>query len=376
MTPPLYAAALLTAMMLAAAPIHSAEAPPAVSDADRVAAFLLRSESGAPSFTSEGTNEEVLKAVASSWAAKSQPRRVAELASVAVPGSSGEARLVAALSRWTGSGRIAASREKDAAVAFLEDAASQAAALLSDPRVRSEVDAALSASGPDGRAAVDRARRMRERGLGAAAGVFGPDRDPGTIGGGSTAGSSAGKADPAGTSAAAFRPPVPDRLKKANVVPPLYTTDLTTSDRVINNVLSVVNAEAYSRKGTINRESSEGTQASICKYLIQANYEPGEAWSQALAARNVRGADPGDLDLRNAEHYLYAYMTTAKPSGWGDSTPVQLLMAVGWTPFKTVTKHVRPTSRPSLEEAKWGIKGAWHGQHPPDWRKTCEGAKY
>lgn len=375
MTPPLNAAALLTAMMLAAAPAYSAEAPPAPTDADRVAAFLLRSESGAPTFASGEANKEVLEAAARSWAAKSQARRVAELASVVVPGSSGEARLSAALSRWTGSGRIAASREKESAVAFLEDAAAQAAALLSDPRVRSEADAALSASGPGGQAAVERARRMSARGLGTGAGVFGPDRNPESVGGVSPSASTQGKADLVGTSAAAFRPPVPDRLKKASVVPPLVTADLTTSDRVINNVLSVVNAEAYSRKGTINRESAAGTQASICKYLIRAKYNPGEAWGDALAARNAPGADPGDLDLRNAEHYLYAYSTTAKPNGWGDSTPVQMLMAVGWTPFKTVTKHVRPTSRPSLEEAKWGIKGAWHGQHPPDWRKTCEGTK-
>ncbi len=377
MPPPLNAAALLTAIMLAAAPVYSAEASPASADADGVAAFLLRSESGAPSFVSDAANKAALEAAARAWAAKSQPRRVAELASVAVPGSSGEARLVGALSRWTGSGRIAASRENDSAVAFLEDAAAQAAALLADPRVKSEVEAALSASGPGGGAAVDRARRMRERGVGTGAGVFGPDRNPGAIGDAraASAGSTPGKADLAGTSAASFRPPVPARLRKPGVVPPLAAADLTTSDRVINKVLSVVNMEEFSRKDTLNRESSAGTQASICRYLIQAKYDPGAAWGEALAARNAPGADPGDLDLRNAEHYLYAYMTTAKPSGWGDSTPVQLLMAVGWTPFKTATKHVRPTSRPSLEEAKWGIKGAWHGQHPPDWRATCEGAK-
>lgn len=373
MIPPLNAAALLTAMTLAAAPSYAADPPPPSSDADAVAVFLLRSDSGASTFVSDAANREALQAAARSWAAKSQPRRVADLAAVAVPGSAAEARLVAALSRWTGNGRIAASREKESAVAFLEEAASQAAGLLADPRVRSEADAARSSSGSA--AALERARRMRERGVGTGAGVFGPDRDPGAMGGVSSAGAGPAKSDLAGTSAAAFRPPVPARLKKAGVEPPLVTADLTTSDRVINNVLSVVNAEAYSRKGTINRESPEGTQAAICKYLVRAKYDPGEAWGEALAARNAPGADPGDLDLRNAEHYLYAYSTTAKPNGWGDSTPVQLLMAVGWTPFKTVTKHVRPTSRPSFEEAKWGVKGAWHGQRPPDWRKICEGAK-
>ncbi len=412
MPSPLIAAALVTAMLLAAAPAHAGEAPPAATDADGVSAFLLRADGGGRTFAADGANAEALDAAARSWAAKSDARRVSALASVARPGSNGETRLLQALTKWTGAGRIAAAREKDAAIAFLEDAAARAAALLADPRVRQEVDAAVSAAdqtgapGPGSRAAIERARALRERGTRSSAGAFGPERDPGAIGdtsagsgtrsqggdirglsGGVTPGAAGGvtgqasgtgargEASPVGTSAASFRPPVPERLKKASVVPPLSPADLTTSDRVINNVLSVANLESFSRKDTLNRESSEGTQATICKFLIQAKYEPGEAWSLALAARNKPGADPGDLDLRNAEHYLYAYSTTAKPNGWGDSTPVQLLMAVGWTPFKTVTKHVRPTSKPSLEEAKWGVKGAWHGQHPPDWRATCEGAK-
>ncbi|MBI2385089.1 MAG: hypothetical protein HYV14_03640 [Elusimicrobia bacterium] len=397
MPSPLIAAALLTAMLSAAAPAHAGEAPPAASDADGVSAFLLRSDAGARSFVSDAANAEALDAAARSWAAKSDARRVSALASVARPGSSGESRLLQALSKWTGAGRIPAAREKEAAIALLEDAASKAGALLSDPRVRQEVDAAVSASdqtgapGPGSRAAIERARALRERGVRSGSGVFGPERNPGAAGGSSSGAgarsrdgnvrglsggtASTGEASPVGTSAAAFRPPVPARLRPASVVPPPTPADLTPADRVINGVLSVVNQESYSRKGTINRESAEGTQAAICKFLIKAKYDPDEAWGQALAARNAPGADPGDLDLRNAEHYLYSYSTTAKPNGWGDSTPVQLLMAVGWTPFKTVTKHVRPTSKPSLEEAKWGIKGAWHGQHPPDWRKTCEGAK-
>lgn len=417
MPSPLIAAALLTAMLLAAAPAHAGEAPPAASDADGVSAFLLRSDSDARSFVSEAANAAALEASARSWAAKSDPRRVSALASVAIPGSNGEGRLVQALTKWTGTGRIAASREKDAAIAFLEDAAAKAEALLADPRVRQEVDAAVSAAdptgapGPGSRAAIERARALRERGTRSGAGVFGPERNPGAIGdttagsgarsqGGSARGlsggvnpataggvdprgvagraggtGSTGEASPVGTSAASFRPPVPARLRTASVVPPLSPADLTTSDRVINKVLSVANMESFSRKDTLNRESSEGTQAAICRFLIKAKYDPDEAWGLSLAARNAPGADPGDLDLRNAEHYLYAYSTTAKPNGWGDSTAVQMLMAVGWTPFKTVTKHVRPTSRPSMEEAKWGIKGAWHGQHPPDWRGTCEGAK-
>lgn len=409
MPSPLKTTLFLALALAAVSAARAGDSRPPASNADGVAAFLLRSDSGAPSFVADAANKEALEAAARAWAAKAQPGRVAGLASLAVPGSTGEGRLIQALSRWTGGGRIAAAREKDGAVAFLEDAAAKAEALLADPRVRREAEEALVSADPLGgpgeasRAAIERARAMRERGMRSGAGVFGPDRNPGSIGdgraaaggsgartqgagGGISAGSrggsvtagvsgSAGEASPVGMSAASFRPPVPAHLKKAAVVPPLAQADLTTSDRVINRVLSVVNMESFSRKDTLNRESAEGTQSTICKFLIKAKYDPDEAWGLSLAARNAPGADPGDLDLRNAEHYLYAYSTTAKPNGWGDSTAVQMLMAVGWTPFKTVTKHVRPTSKPSMEEAKWGIKGAWHGQHPPDWRSTCEGAK-
>lgn len=405
------AAALLTASFLAAATAYTEEVPPAVAPADGVAAFLLREDSGARSFVSDAANNDALVAVARSWAAKAEPHRVANLAAVATPGSSGEGRLVQALSKWTKAGRIAAAREKDGAVAFLEDAAAQAEKLLADPRVHAAVDEAVAARASN-ETAIARAKKLSAQRMGT--GGLEQGRSPGgavgdsrgmqgnggaqSRGGGAVAGGSFGGSNPAGRSApgAALMPagtaandpalmaanaariPSVQRPKSYSTPlapPPLNVVDLNSSDRAINKVLSVVNMESYSRGDTINRESTEGTQASICKFLIKAKYDPDEAWGQALAARQAPGADPGDLDLRNAEHYLYAYSTTQKPNGWGDSTPVQLMMAVGWTPFKTVTKHVRPTSKPSLEEAKWGVKGAWHGQHPPDWRKTCEGTK-
>lgn len=406
MPSPLTAAAFFAAVLAAAPAVAGAGGRPPASDADRVAAFLLHGDSGARSFVADGANEAALGEAARAWSSRADKRRVVALASAAIPGSSGEGRLVRALSDWTGAGRIAASREKDGAMAFLEAAAEQAEKLLGNPAFKKEVDAA--AAGFDQSKAVERARQMSGRGVRSGTGVFGSDRNPGAIGddrggpgdsappgrviptgssnraGGAVAAGGmntatsvnpSANADSSGMSASSFRPALPANFKKPNVVPPLAEAGLTTSDRVINKVLSVANMESFSRKDTLNRESAEGTQSTICKFLIRAKYDPDEAWGLSLAARNAPGADPGDLDLRNAEHYLYAYSTTAKPNGWGDSTAVQMLMAVGWTPFKTVTKHVRPTSKPSLEEAKWGIKGAWHGQHPPDWRATCEGAK-
>jgi hypothetical protein len=401
MSVPRSAAALLTACLLAAAPSHAGEPAPAIPPADGVAAFLLRAGSDGKSFVSAGADEGALGEAARAWAARAEGRRAADLAAVATPGSSAEGRLVQALSKWTGEGRIAGPR---AAAGFLEDAAEQARKLLAMPGVRQEVDAALAAVDQTG--AVARAREFSGRRIRAG---FGPERTPGALTGGGAqiqgAGGSVGGNTPGGVSnpaagsvskvslvpadgvtptggvnptaipAGAYLPSanLPANFKKAGVVPPLAMIDLSASDRVINKALSVVNMEAYSRKDTLNRESAEGTQAAICRFLKQAKYKPSEAWSLSQAARNAPGADPGDLDLRNAEHYLYAYSSTSEPGGIGDSTGVQMLMAVGWTPFKTVTKHVRPTSTPSLEEAKWGVKGAWHGQHPPDWRATCGG---
>ena len=393
MPAPRIAAALVTAF-LAAAAAHAA------TPAEGAAAFLLRMSNGSRTFAVDAASQAGLGGAALAWAGKAAPDRVARLAAVATPGSNGEARLVKALSKWTGEGRVEDAR---GAAAFLEDAAAQAEKLAADPKIQDEISAAVAAV--DQSKAIERARQFRGRRI---RGSFGPDRDPGALnqggmnppGGSGQAnekfsaggGGAAGGANPTGgnpgstnpgtsgaggltdapvLNASSFRPALPASYKKTGVVPPLATVELNPSERAINGALSVINMEAYSRKGTLNRESAEGTQAAICGFLRSAKYDPGQAWSLALAARNVPGADPGDLDLRNAEHYLYAYSTTSKPEGLGDSTPVQLMMAVGWTPFKTVTKHVRPTSRPSLEEAKWGIKGAWHGQHPPDWPATC-----
>lgn len=370
MSHPRLVLALLTTISLAAVLARASEPAPA-SEADRVTGFLLRGEPGDRSFVAQDADEGRLGAVARAWAGKAEKRRVAALAAAAVPGSTVEARLAQALSRWTKDARISAENENGAA-AFLENAADQAEKLLSDPAVKREVEAA--AAGFDQTAALERARRAGASGPRPTKNAFGADRDPGASGGGQAtglAGNSGQTGRAENMTASSFRPAVPSKYKATAAVPPLHVVELTQADRVINGALSVVNLEAYSRKNTVNRESTEGTQAAICTHLKKANYDPGEAWSSSLAARNAPGADPGDLDLRNAEHYLYAYSTTEKPASWREGTAVQMVMALGWTPFKTVSKHVRPTSTPSFEETKWGVKGAWHGQHPPDWRKIC-----
>jgi hypothetical protein len=139
-------------------------------------------------------------------------------------------------------------------------------------------------------------------------------------------------------------------------------------------IATAFNLEKCSMKGTPNRESAEGTKATICSYLKKADYNPAAAYDLALAARRRSDADPGDLDLRNTEHYLYAYVSASNPTTLGDSAPVQVILAIGWTPFKTLTKYVRPTSTPSMEELEWGVKGAVNGVSRPDWRGESGGS--
>lgn len=390
---------LASAVLLAAIAVGSRAAE--TGDAGKVSAFLMRGGEGARTFLIPGIDEKAVDAAAREWV-KGNEKSAATLAAVAAPGSTGEASLLAALARWNG--KVA----RDAEVRdFLKDAAGRAEGLISNPVVAREIGA--QGSSADQTAAIERARRLGTRRR-AGSGVFGPDRDPGSLdgrstdgrapgggagsivggksvqspsqgliaaGGGVGTGGTLGTAGATGIPAGAYLPaaqvPANFKTQSGTVPPPVVTMD--PSDKRMNSVLSVVNMEAYSRKGTVNKESFEGSQAAICRFLIQAKYDPQEAWSLSKQARDKKDADPGDLDLRNAEHYLYAYSTTAKPAGIGDSTGVQLVMAAGWGGFKTVTKHFRPTSTPTVDETVWGIKGAWHGQHPPDWKSTCEPGK-
>lgn len=160
---------------------------------------------------------------------------------------------------------------------------------------------------------------------------------------------------------------VPD-LSPENKATTARKSDCDSSqDGLIKTALSI---GSCSRIGTKNVESEKGTKGKICEFMKKENYDPSAAWARALAARNKPGADPGDLNERNAEHYLYAYSLTLKPYGLMDHAPVQCAMAIGWTPFKIITAHFRPTSTPSLDETAWGMKGGCGGRQP-DWRKEC-----
>jgi len=157
------AVAFLTASLLALSPAHAGELSPPVSDSERIASFLMRIDGGSRTFVSEATNDPALGAAVRAWAGRAEQRRVASLAAVVIPGSSGEKRLVQALSKWTGTGRIAAPGAVEAAAAFLNDATEKAERLLADPRVKSEIDAAVESV--DQTRAVVRAQELSRRKL-------------------------------------------------------------------------------------------------------------------------------------------------------------------------------------------------------------------
>jgi len=150
-----------------------------------IEAFLLSPDSAGKSFVGSDADRAALGAVAREWAVKADAGQLAALVFAAEAGSVPEPRLRRALAAWTGSAQIRKENEKMAAVAFLTEAHAQAAKLLSDPRTRQDISAAVDSSAvvPGGPAALERARRLRERGAGPGAGVFGTDRKVQDLGG-------------------------------------------------------------------------------------------------------------------------------------------------------------------------------------------------
>lgn len=216
--------------------------------------------------------------------------------------------------------------------------------------------------------AQQNAANQRAKGL-LNANAFGGQNGPGGVPVNGAAAASVGKGQVANLGGASGTAG-PQGLDKGQVPSPINEADPCAKGE--SGFARLTNQEKCSVKGTPNVESEAGTKAKICGLMKSSNYSTSEAWGRSLAARKAPGADPGDLDLRNAEHYLYAAQTTEKPSGIGDSVPVQLVLAVGWTPFKTATKYFRPTSTPSVDEMKWGVKGAMEGVGTPtNWAKEC-----
>lgn len=339
-----------------------------------VSAFLVEPAEGA-SYLAPGSDARSMSAAVQEWIAAAKPHKVQTFARVA-----GDKPLASQLRRklkpWT---RNPVKNAADAAL-FLSDAADRAAEVIQAAVGEGAiaVDDARGLGVPVPREiaeknaqAIERARRRAERKAGTVS-FEGGDR---SAEGGIPAlalpfaapGASSSRPDPGAP--AAQRP----RDFRAEAAAPPPPAPLTGSDKTINGALSIISLEAYSRTGSLNRESEEGTWSEICRLMRANDWNASAAWVQSKLERDKKGSDPGNLDLRNAEHYLYAYQTTENPNGWGDSRPVQLAMAAGWTPFKMVTKLFRPTSKPSVLEAEVGLKGAWEGGSPPDWARRCAG---
>lgn len=184
-----------------------AEDPAARAEAaGSLAAFVLDPDSTGKSFVGAGVNRDALGAVAREWAAKEDAGRLAALVFLTAPNSAGEARLRTALTSWTGASQIKKESEKTSTLAFLTDASEKASLVLADQGIRREIEASIAAGDrtvamvPGAGAAIERARRLRERrGTGNAA-VFGPDREVQSLeAGGPRSGSIDGSASAAGT---------------------------------------------------------------------------------------------------------------------------------------------------------------------------------
>lgn len=129
----------------------------------RLEDFLLKPDSGGKSFVSGAADQAALGALAQEWGRRADARRLADFLVVATPETKTEARLRAALTRWTGAAQIKKTSEKDAAIAFFEDAAAQAAKLMIDRDVRREIEAAILANDQTSPQVPDRVREGTKR---------------------------------------------------------------------------------------------------------------------------------------------------------------------------------------------------------------------
>lgn len=166
-----------------------------------VEAFLLNPDRSGGKFVSDGVDDAALGAVARAWTAKENSGRLAALVFLCSSNPVGEDRLREALSSWKGGARIKPGSEKNSAVAFFNDAADKAGLVLSDAGSRRAIETSIAAGDmtavavPGARAAIERARELRERRGAGNTNVFGPDRQVQDIGApGSRGGSAAGTA--------------------------------------------------------------------------------------------------------------------------------------------------------------------------------------
>lgn len=110
-------------------------------------------------------------------------------------------------------------------------------------------------------------------------------------------------------------------------------------------------------------ESYKGAAAYVCKFY-NSNSSAGP-WGTAEHARDV---DPGNLDKRNAEHYLYAQQLRSDWGGrffWGGVVAVLGVLGHQVGKVARVGPNIPfPTSPPSWQDFAWGITGALNPAPP------------
>lgn len=125
-------------------------------------------------------------------------------------------------------------------------------------------------------------------------------------------------------------------------------------------------------------ENDDAVSCWIKKFEQESEQDPTEnGWTRAYRKRFL-SADSNrarhDLNLRNAEHYLYAYHAACKPAGITDY--MMPIATAGYTPLKPL--HIvatgKHTSKPTWKEIVWGVRGVIDGLKckPRDNCKACE----
>jgi RHS repeat-associated protein len=111
-----------------------------------------------------------------------------------------------------------------------------------------------------------------------------------------------------------------------------------------------------------SNESYKATAIALCRDIDQS--DPGGPWATANSARDT---DPGDLNQRDAEHYLYAQDLRSDAGGGiigGLYATGGVLVHQSWKLVRAIPFTPWLTTPPSWQNFAWGITGAWNSQKP------------